>query len=497
MALDIAILTDGNDRVGFGHVTRCLALYDAFEVCGHRPTLVINGDSTVLGLIANKRHVLFAWLANTQKTLRIIDNAAIIVVDSYAPDLSFYKLLSEDSVHIYIDDGNRTEYPKGIVVNGNIASRRLHYPDQKDMTYLLGHQYIILRRAFWNVAAKETKSTIGTILITFGGCDVKNMTPKILRALASSYPEATKRVIVGPGFSNIREIQSAADDKTSLIINPKDTTIREAMQEADVAISAGGQTLNELARMGVPTVAVSVVPNQMSHVQAWNEVGFADCVVWTKDKRTLNSVIHNVDKLRDKNTREERSKIGASCVDGLGAQRVAQFCAASYIADYVNIRTALPKDVIGVYELSNDRDVRENSLNSDSISLGQHTRWFAEKLHDQNSLFMVADLSGELIAQVRLEITNNTANTSLSVKNMYRRFGLGRLLLERAVFNLKTEHNEVDEIKAVIKPENDASIRLFTRFGFKCKRTTTINNKTVLEFFYDLTTARRELTDGI
>lgn len=486
MTLDIAILTEGDNRVGFGHVTRCLALYDAFEKCGHRPTLVIDGDSTVLSLIKNKRYVLFAWLANRQKTLRTIDNAAIIVIDSYAAELSFYKLLSQDSVHVYLDDFSGTEYPRGIVVNGNISARRVHYPDQKDMRYLLGHQYIILRRAFWKVAEKETKDTIDTILITFGGADVKNLTPQILRGLTCSYPEATKRVIIGPGFNNVREIQSAADDKTSLIVNPEDDTIKRAMLEADVAISAGGQTLNELARIGVPTVSIPVAPNQMRHVQAWSEVGFLDYVVWTENKRSLDTVIHDVDKLRDQTIREERSKIGISCVDGLGAQRVAQFCVASYIADYVNIRTALPKDVTGVYELFNDRDVRKNSLTSNSISLNHYIRWFAEKLRDRNSLFMVAELSGELIAQVRLDITNNIANTSLSVKSAYRRAGLEKLLLERALCILKTQRNEVDEIKAVIKAENVASIELFKRFGFRYKSTTTTNNQTVLEFFLHL-----------
>ncbi len=82
----------------------------------------------------------------------------------------------------------------------------------------------------------------------------------------------TKYVVMGVPFENTREIAAVMDGHTRLIESPDDYGMRDVMLSSDVAISAGGQTLYELARTGTPTVAVSVADNQKKNVEAMGKV---------------------------------------------------------------------------------------------------------------------------------------------------------------------------------------------------------------------------------
>ena len=52
--MKVYILTEGGYDIGIGHVTRCLSLYQAFEVKGIKPFFIINGDETVKDLLNGK-----------------------------------------------------------------------------------------------------------------------------------------------------------------------------------------------------------------------------------------------------------------------------------------------------------------------------------------------------------------------------------------------------------------------------------------------------------
>ena len=46
------------------------------------------------------------------------------------------------------------------------------------------------------------------------------------------------------------------------------------MGQVDLAVSAAGQTLYELAQMGVPTIAIQVADNQKDNIEGWLKAGF-------------------------------------------------------------------------------------------------------------------------------------------------------------------------------------------------------------------------------
>lgn len=330
-SLKVYILTEGSRDIGFGHITRCLSLYQAFEEKGIRPKFLINGDDSITGLIKSANYEITDWLKIRQQVFERIKSSDIVIIDSYLADKEFYEDLSElVRLPVYIDDNKRIDYPRGIVVNGNIHAKDLDYPEKESIIYLLGTKYTPLRKEFWEVPEKEIKETVRNVMVTFGGDDVRNMTPKVLKILVDHYPKLRKKVIIGKGFVNVVEIGSVADENTDLVYYPDAEQMVQMMLDSDIAISAGGQTIYELARVGVPTIAILVVDNQLNNVEGWKEAGFIEnFILWTNVGS--EEIEDRLCRIKFKEIRSKIYRIGRTFIDGMGSRRIVNFILKSVI----------------------------------------------------------------------------------------------------------------------------------------------------------------------
>ena len=372
--MKVFILTEGSRDIGFGHITRCTALYQAFEEKEIKPRLIVNGDTTVKELIRDKRCELFNWSEEDNKLFSLIKNADTVIIDSYLAHPECYKKISGlVKIAVYIDDNKRIDYPKGVVVNGTIHAEELDYPQRSDIHYLLGNQYIPLRKEFWDVPDKDVRENIQTVMITFGGDDARNITPHILKLANETLPELTKKVIIGKGFDNIEQIKSLKDETTELIYYPDAAGMKKVMLESDIAISASGQTSYELARVGVPTIAIAIADNQMNNVRGWQKAGFIEYAGSWEEKSVFANIIQKIELLQSHVLRHEKSKRGKTLIDGRGAIRIISHCFKAFFDESIDLRKAEFKDMQNIYELSNDNQVRKYSFHSDKI-IWKHTR---------------------------------------------------------------------------------------------------------------------------
>ena len=321
--MKVFMLTEGGDHIGFGHIARCLSICQAFEADGIMPEFVVNGDASIDDVLKNSDYKRLNWLEQKKTVLASIKDSDIVIIDSYLADVAFYREVS-DSVRIpvYIDDNKRIEYPKGVVVNGAVSAEMLNYPDREDLSYLLGPKYIPLRKDFWTVPEKKIRKKVERIMITFGGDDDANMTPSVLRLLSRRDPHVVKNVIIGGGYRNIEEIKAAADERTELIYFPGAEGMKSVMTESDIAVCAGGQTLYELARVGVPAVVVAVADNQLNNVRGWRQAGFIEYAGWWENGMLPDNIRASLDQSDDPERRKKMSQTGRTLVDGKGAKRI-------------------------------------------------------------------------------------------------------------------------------------------------------------------------------
>lgn len=330
--MKVFIITEGSKNTGFGHITRCLSLYQAFQEREILPEFIINGDNNIEYLLKDVNYQIFNWLNEKSKLFEMVKDADIAIIDSYLADVSVYNTLSDlVKLPVYIDDNKRLYYPRGIVVNGSIYAEELNYPHTNGVTYLLGTKYTPLRKEFWEVPEKKIKEKIESVMITFGGDDTKNMTPKILVFLNDKYPNLIKNVIIGRAFQNIDEIKKCENKNTNLIYYPDAEKMKEIMLKSDVAISAGGQTLYELARTGVPIIGVCVAENQLESIREWEKIGFLENAGWYNECNVIININKFLKILENIKIRKSKSKIGKKFVDGKGAKRIVKYMLAKIL----------------------------------------------------------------------------------------------------------------------------------------------------------------------
>lgn len=321
--MKVCILTEGGKNIGFGHITRCLSIYQACEKIGISAEYIVNSDENVQYLLRDTTCEIFDWLNNRQLLFEILNNADIVFIDSYLADYDLYEKISNlVKTVVYFDDDIRIEYPRGIILNGAVSAEGMPYPKREDITYLLGTRYTPLRKEFWDVPAKPIRDNLETIMITFGGADIHNLTPEVLKLLVDNHPELLKKVIIAKGFGNITEIEKLKDNNTELIYLPNASEMKNIMLDADIAISACGQTLYELARIGVPTIGICVAENQLQNIHGWEKTGFLEYVGWYSDDNIKERLEDSLKYLANANTREEKSEIGRRIVDGQGPIRI-------------------------------------------------------------------------------------------------------------------------------------------------------------------------------
>jgi UDP-2,4-diacetamido-2,4,6-trideoxy-beta-L-altropyranose hydrolase len=323
--MKVFILTEGGKYIGFGHITRCIALYQVFEEKGIVPEFIVNDDGLAATLLTGKNYKISNWIEKRDEMFRYINGADIIIIDSYLAGLELYKSVSSlTKLPVYIDDNKRLDFPRGVVINGSLYAEEINYPKRDGFIYLLGCQYMPLRKEFWDVPEKVINENIKTVLVTFGATDARNLIPKVLKLLNEGYPELIKNVIVGNGFKNLEEIKVLKTPKTELIYCSTAKEMKEVMLESDIAISACGQTLYELARVGVPTIAMAIVDNQFYNANSWQRSGFISYAGWWERNKTLDNVKSSLELLKDKKVRNKMSKIGSALIDGKGSRRVVE-----------------------------------------------------------------------------------------------------------------------------------------------------------------------------
>jgi spore coat polysaccharide biosynthesis predicted glycosyltransferase SpsG len=284
--------------------------------------MLIRGDETTRDWLANTGCGFMDWLKEENRFFSFVSGADVVIVDSYLAGPEFYQKISHSiKAPVYIDDEKRLVYPRGFIVNGSIYAGELGYPENQEIVYLLGARHALLRKEFWSPSEDRTNESIETILVTLGGEDIRGLMSGILKMLNSGYPKLKKRMIIGRGFKNIGDIEKEKDSNTEMIYYPNADMMKRQMSLADVAISSGGQTIYELARIGLPTIGVCLADNQVNNLSAWEKAGFLESAGWYNDGGLLDNIKNILGKM-DYARRSRMSRIGKTNCDGQGAIRV-------------------------------------------------------------------------------------------------------------------------------------------------------------------------------
>lgn len=486
--MKVTIITEGFQNTGYGHITRCISLYQAFEEKNIFPTLYINGDEKAKNFLANTNYKLINWLSHPAALIKEIINSDILIVDSYLASKEFYDNLSKFCrIILIIDDYMRLDYSSGIILNGTINAESFPYPHKSNLEYLLGSKFIPIRKEFWNVSQRKSNRELKSILITYGGQDIRSLTIPTIKAIKDYNPQVNLKVVFGNKDEN--EIKKLSDkfNYAEFYHSLSACEMKELMLNCDIAIAAAGQTLYELAATGTPTIAVEIAENQKNNILEWHKTGFIIEPISYNDINLTKKITDQIEKLKSIRLRKKLSSIGKTKVDGQGSKRVVNYLIEKYCqSEGFYLRRATLYDSKIVFDLSNDPIVRSQSINKNQIPWDEHLKWFENKINDKNYFFLLSfDKSDNFIGQIRFQIEDNSATVSISITEKFRGKGLSKKIIIEGCEKVFNEFNNIKKIFAYILPENTASINGFKSAGFKFVKEEIINNEKYLKFILE------------
>ena len=312
MAAGALFLTEGGSTSGFGHIARCIALAQAFTRMApeFRSEFLVDGDERVSTLAAAERVPirLLDWRHEIDSLLPRLPRYAMVVVDSYRASGPEIEAIAAVCGHrlLLLDDHDRFPSAAGTIVQPAVCGSSAPRDPQTDGRCFSGPDYVLLREPFWRTPSRSCAKSIRSVLLSLGG---SRLAARTIDRIAACFTGPTRRKVV--------------------VLDPRQTTVNasEVMQrmlEADVCLSAGGTTSEELACLGVPAIGIAISRHQVRSLQALHAAGCLRYVGEADSMHLETEILEALEGMAPTEERRRMSRAGRALIDGQGALRVAR-----------------------------------------------------------------------------------------------------------------------------------------------------------------------------
>ena len=325
---------DASPAIGGGHAVRCGALAAQLTRQGHACGFAANDAAADIAAAALPGADILRLSGGdeieTMKT-RWPDGADWLVVDHYGRDESFEQACKGWSRSIaVIDDLPTRPHASDLLVDQTLDRTETQYRSlvSADCKILAGSDYTLLREEFSALrpvalARRNSLPQSPRIVISFGTSDPGKATLRTLAALQCVKHPVRIDVLVGRLCPHLGEIEAAVrnDARASLTVDP--ASMAQHFVDADIAIGAPGMTAWERACLGLPSIVIPVVDNQVDNAAALDRHG-AVMVLPIVERVTERDITSALSSLLEQPTRwQAMSAAAARIADGDGVKRVA------------------------------------------------------------------------------------------------------------------------------------------------------------------------------
>lgn len=275
--MNVLIRADASAESGGGHIGRCLALAEAVRERGGTATFATCATAalgrSMLAQTGFPVHVLDCkddWQSDAHAT-RVHANAIDwIVVDHYGLDARWQTIFKDEGIGVLVLDdlANRPHACDILVDTGRPEEGSNAYDSlvSDNCIRLLGPHYLVLRREFRETPSspKEKKKTTD-LLVFFGSTDGASLTGRSLDAIdrVDAGGDLTTHVLLSKANARYEEILN----RGGIVVHENVSDMAGLLADMDIAIGAGGVSMWERCRMGVPSLTVALNDNQVPGVR--------------------------------------------------------------------------------------------------------------------------------------------------------------------------------------------------------------------------------------
>lgn len=328
------ILTEADEQIASGHLLECIDLAKDMMQAGIAVSFFVNADCPA----AFQTRIPFAY----QMYERNADGTLTMPQDAGArPDafvFNFRAITNRvlDSFRgggtlVCIDEFGHRALDCDVIINPMVDPYYWHY-DTNAKVYG-GAEYLALSEKLQDYRRQEKpiREHIERICITMGGVDLHGTTVKLVRWLPDIQETLHGTiqhvdVVLGGGFAHDAALQEAivaSDCKDILHLHRNIPILYDLLMQADLAFCAGGNTLHELATLGVPAIVIPTMPHEWRNGKAFERkvccMGLPLATEVTKDD-TLKAV----KTCMPISTRQKMNDAGRTQFDGMGRKRILE-----------------------------------------------------------------------------------------------------------------------------------------------------------------------------
>ena len=243
-------------------------------------------------------------------------------------------LKKEELRVLCIDEwGNRHLNCNAVVNTSPVEEYHCYSSDNPDFRLYGGVAYLSLSGEFQKVHCLERyhKGPICSIAVSMGGVDRTGATIRLVEALLMTGSNYILHIVIGPGFAHRQKLESmlAAVPAGRFEVHENLSSLADLFFQCDVAFTAGGNTLAELACAGTPALVVSEDLHEEKQGKAFESRGFGQ---WIGRGTSISQeqICHALVVFDDPEIRNQQCKTGKALVDGKGALRILDAASRMY-----------------------------------------------------------------------------------------------------------------------------------------------------------------------
>ena len=337
----IFVRVDGNEKIGSGHVMRCLAIANKLRSLGGECVFVVAEHSEMEDVILKQHFETIClegsysdWNQELPAFCELLkkQEPEILLIDSYFATQDYLNKVSVFTKVVIIDEHQAMPENCKMIISHGVSCNTSAYEQKFKKNHegpilLLGPRYSPLREEFEQTILSPLQKKVKNVLVTTGATDRLNISGEIIKKVCGDFEELEFKIIVGRLNCNLLQLQNLCNQVANAHIEVTPENMMELMCECDLAVSAGGTTLIELCVCQVPTICFSFVDNQVESVRAFNRVG---AMLSAGDFRPSSErfVEDLKSKLREFTSSFDlrqacRAKM-ANLIDGKGCERIAR-----------------------------------------------------------------------------------------------------------------------------------------------------------------------------
>ena len=326
----ITILTEASNQVGSGHFCESVAIADALSLRGGLSVEIVVNTDAPERLVARSAVTVRGSRSFAPDECRTLAAEAValgtkaFVIDlRFATEPQLDAIASAGAPVVCIDETGRDLRCSALInstwsrisMNGR-AARRYEGPDYLPMAA----DYVTLHDR-----GHQHDAPLRSLAATFGGVDRSGTTLAVIRALSGWRPDITKRAVVGPACNALPEIQAwlqqVPDPSWVVLVTPP--SLAPLLSVADVGLTAGGDTLWELACVGTPALVIYEDPHEGEAGRAFEGRGFGKCLCQA-ESLSADGLRKALLEFDNPVLRQRHADTGRTLVDGRGATRIAK-----------------------------------------------------------------------------------------------------------------------------------------------------------------------------